>query len=86
MRLAIALCAAIAMTAPAFAGARKTAGPDLDPRIVEQALAQIGLHRGAVKPVGAETYRLEDYSVRASGKWIVIRMLPRRVIPVLPPG
>lgn len=53
--------------------------PDLSPGALMRAFAEIGLRVGVVRTIEGSTVRLDALQVTADGRWIVIRVLPKRV-------
>lgn len=54
-------------------------GPDLAPDALSRAFDQIGFRIGAVRTIEGVTVRVDDLRVTPDGRWIVVRVLPRRV-------
>jgi hypothetical protein len=75
-RLAIVLAVFALWNAPALAKDRS--GPAVSPAAVKGAFSQIGLVEGAERPLDGGRIRIERLRVSSSGKWIVVRILPKR--------
>jgi hypothetical protein len=75
----------MAICAPALAKDKKIQDmPPSLPGTFKSALGQIGVVPGAVRTFPEGTFRLEQMKVEARGKWLVVRILPQRVYPVVP--
>lgn len=74
MRVLAAL-AMMVVASPVYAGE----GPELSPDVVRQGMAAMGFASGGMRVIDGQQYRIESMTVEASGKWIVIRVLPRRM-------
>jgi hypothetical protein len=75
-RLGIVIVALSLCSAPALAKDRS--GPAVSPAAVKGAFSQIGLVEGAERPLDGGRIRIERLRVSSSGKWIVVRILPKR--------
>lgn len=62
-----------------YAAGAASAPPALSPDALKRAFEQIGLRVGVIRTIEGRTVRLDAIDVKADGKWIVVRMLPKRV-------
>lgn len=53
--------------------------PDLSPAALMRAFAQIGFQVGVIRTIEDVTVRVDALRVEADGRWIVIRVLPKRI-------